>query len=183
MLAGVERRISHGLVGVEERTPDDHAKKAVTIEQLAARFLGDVEGVLGYASPKIKSLDNYRRDARTALSARILPTLGKRVAASLTSGDVERWRDALLARKLAAASVVQSLAILSKLYTWSRKVGLLECHSPVHGVERPSPAQSLDYLDGAEVARLLLRVEALGAVGVASWQAFTLFPMVASVIG
>ena len=182
MLAGIERRISNGLVGVEERTAQDYARQAITIEQLAARFLGDVDGVTGYSSPKIKSLGNYRRDARTALTARILPTLGKRAAVLLTSGDVERWRDALIQRKLAAASVVQSMAVLSKLYVWSRKVGLIACHSPAQGVERPEPAQSLDYLDGAEVKRLLTCAEAVSVVGVASWQALTLWPMVATVI-
>lgn len=181
MLAGVERRISNGLVGVEERTPEDHAKKAITIDQLAARFLGDVEGEPGYASPKIKNLANYRRNARTSFKSRIRPRFGTSAAASITTTDIERWRDDLLTRDIAEASVKQSMAHLSKLFAWSRKVGLIECHSPVQGVERPDPAQSLDYLDGVEVSRLLSHARAASAIG-ATWQTRMLWPMASTAI-
>lgn len=185
MLAAVEQRIMKGELGIPVVTEDQKAKRTITVSELAERFLGDVEDMPGYSSPKIKSLKNYRRDARTALKARILPALGTKAAVAVTSADVERLRDELLAgeeRKLAAASVVQTMAILSKLFAWGRKAGHIDCHNPVAGLERPKPSHSIDFLDRAEVGRLLAKAEDLAAVGVASWQALTLYPMVATAI-
>ena len=159
-LAHVEARIKRGLVGIPELTSAEAARAALTVADLAARFLGDVEGVDGYSTPKIKSLAVYRALARTTLKCRILPTLAKRPATSITLADVKRLRDAQLTAGLKPGSVAQTLATLSRLYTWARSAGLVDCCNPVAGCERLRSAESLDFLDKREAVALLAHVEA-----------------------
>lgn len=180
--AEVEARIARGSIGIPELTPEDRERRSLTIEELARRFLGDVEGVPGYAPPRLKHLGNYRLEARSIHKARILPALGGRAAASVKSADVERMRDDLLARGLAPASAVQALAALSKMYTWGRKVGLIDCGNPVQGVERPRAESSLDYLDAREVSALLAHVEARALTDGATYKDRMRWPMVATAI-
>lgn len=179
LLLEAEHRVQRGLMGVPTPTADELGRQALTVDDLAARFLGDVDGEPGYAPPRLKSLDGYRSDVRSHLAVRVGPHLGKRLASSVTPLDVERLRDALLAGGLAAASVMQTLAILSKVYNWARRDGLVDCANPVSGVDRPRPAPSLDYLSAPEVGRLLATARSMARFGVGSWQALTLWPMVA----
>lgn len=155
VLAEVEARVRRGQVGIVEPTPEETQRKSITIEELARRFLGEVEGDLGYAPPRIKSLHRYRGSARSIFNARVLSSLGDRAAASVTLGDVERLRDTQLADGLAAESVIHTLATLSKLYNWARRAGRIDCTNAVQGVERPPVSHSVDYLSNAEVGTLL----------------------------
>lgn len=180
VLAAAEERVKRGLVGIPDPTPEELAVRAFTVADLARRFLSEVEGVAGYAPPKIKSIKRYREDARKNF-ARLPSTFATRTASSLKMADVEQTRDELM-RKLSGASVVQVLATLSKLFNWARKVGLFDGANPAAGVERPRTAQSIDYLDAAAVGRLLATAEELAVPGVASWQALTVWPMVATAI-
>ncbi len=180
-------RVDAGRVGREVPTPESRARRTIAVRDLVARFLGDVPDAPAYAPPRIKSIKSYRRDARSIFTVRVLPALGDRAAADVTSSDVERLRDALLAPApagagLANASVVQTLALLSKLFTWSRKAGLVDCANPVSGVERPRAESSIDFLDRAEVGALLVHVADQARAGVASWQGLALAPMVATAI-
>jgi len=161
-LAAIEARIARGEVGIIEPTPEERSRKSITVRELLQRFLGEIEGVDSYAPPKIKDLDRYRRSARSVFKLWILPSVGERAAASVTTADVERLRDAQLARKSAAGRAVQTLAALSRLYTWGAKVGAIGCANPVKGCERPRTAESIDYLDAAEVGRLLAQAQAAG---------------------
>ena len=47
-----------------------------------------------------------------------------------------------------------AVAALSRMYAWGRKVGLIDCHNPVAGSERPSVEQSLEFLSRDEVTTL-----------------------------
>jgi integrase len=160
MVAAIERNLMHGTLGIEEPTDEQKAQRSITVRDLAARFLGDVEGVAGYAPPKIKNIRNYRSDARSMFKVRILPSLGAREAATIRPGDVEVLRDTL-ARDLKPASVTQTLAVLSKLYNWARRAGHIDCPNPVQGIERPRAQSSVDFWDRADVARLLGKAEEL----------------------
>src|SRR4051794_23771089 len=92
-VAEIEARIARGEVGIIEPTSEERARRTVTVSELSARFLGDVDGVAGYVSPKLKDIDNYRIEARSIHKVRILPTLGYRAATAVTMADVERLRD------------------------------------------------------------------------------------------
>lgn len=160
LLAAIERNVLGGKAGLHEPTMEEREARTVTVRQLADRFLGDVDGAPGYAPPKIKSVENYRRGARTVLT-RVLPTMGSRAAASVSLLDVERMRDALTASGLSASSVTQALAVLSKIYNWARREKLVDCANPVQGVERPRALMTVDYLTRDEAARLLAKAEEL----------------------
>lgn len=179
VLRTIEGRVERGLVGVEERTPEKLARKTITIEQIARRFLGEVKGCAGYGPPKIKDLHSYRRDARSVFKARVLPVLGPLVAASVTPKDIERFRDQLRAGGLANASVTQTLAVLSKAYNWARSEDLIECANPVAGVERLRGTESKDFLDRAEVEALLDQAEKDAHAEGATLEARVRWPMVA----
>ena len=64
-LGQIEERIAQGKVGIVEPTPAELERTTVTVRELVARFLGDVEDVPGYAPPRIKSIERYRRDAHS----------------------------------------------------------------------------------------------------------------------
>ena len=183
LLAGIERNIMAGKAGIEQPTAEQCARRTITLRDLGARFLGDVDGEPGYAPPSIKNVKNYRRDARTVLKARIVPALGSRAAASVTVGEIERFRDALTASGLSASSVTQTLAILSKIYNWARRGRLIDCANPVQGVERPRSVPTVDFLQRDEVARLLSTVEDLAAASPSfTHEARVRAPMVAAAI-
>lgn len=165
LLAEIERRIMAGKVGIIEPTQEERAKRSLTVSELGAHFLGDVEGDRGYTSPDIKDLEQYRAEARSKLDVRIVPRLGDRAAQSLRVVDVEAFRDELLAKEddggaeLSPASVKLTLAVLSKMYAWGRKVGLVDCDNPAKGCKRPRTDSSLDYLSRDEVCALLAHLE------------------------
>lgn len=157
MLNAIERNIMQGKLGIEEPTSEEQERARITVGELSDKFLTE------YAPPKIKNIRNYRMEARTIHRRRILPTLKTRAAAWVTTAEVERLRDAQIAAGLSAASVVQTLAALSKLYESARKVGYIDCANPVHGVERPRTQHSIDFLNRDEVRQLLATADALAS--------------------
>jgi len=166
MLSEIERRIMQGKVGIIEPTAEERKMRSLTIEELGAMFLGDVDGTPGYSSPDIKDLDNYRAEARSKLDVRVYPRIGKRAASSLRVVDVEAFRDELLSddvedggAALSPASVKLTLALLSKMFSWARRVGHVEIDNPVRGCKRPRTEHSVDYLSREEVQALLASVE------------------------
>lgn len=187
-LAAIEARVARGEVGIPEVTDEDRARRAeedarktITIAELVLRFLGDVEGVPGYAPPRIKSIRSYRRDARATFK-RITTVIGGRAASTITSVDVERLRDGQIAAELSAETVVHTLGKLSKLYNWARRAGLIDCANPVSGIERPRVQHSIDFLSHAEVIALLAQAAELAAVFCTPYEARVRYPMIAAAI-
>ena len=84
MLAAVEARIMKGELGIPAPTPEERARKSITVQELGEKFVAE------YASPKLKNPDEYRAEARSVLEVRVYPTLKDRPVASITSLDVER---------------------------------------------------------------------------------------------
>lgn len=145
----LEARIARGKIGIPEPTPEEKARRSITIQQLSDRFLED------YRAPRLKDRAEYVRQARSVLEKRVLPTFGALAAVDLSARDVERLRDRLLEEKYAPGSVVTTMRFVSQLFTWGHKVGLVDCGNPAQGVERPREEASLDFFDHAEVGRLL----------------------------
>lgn len=181
-LAAVKARIANGKVGIEEKTDEDRARSRITVADLVARFLGDVEDVPGYAPPRLKDVTEYRRQARSLFNARVLPAFGKCAAASIRRIDVERWRDGLTADEYSAASVEKTLTALHKLYAWAKRAELIVCENPVAGVERPRVTSTLDYPRADEVGRLLEAAERAALTDGATHEARVRWPMVATAI-
>jgi integrase len=152
-LARIRSRVLKGLRGVEEVTPEQLARKSITVAELFKKFHAE------YSSPKLKNPTEYKAEAKSVYDVRIDPVLGEQPAAKVTALAVEKMRDKLLADEYAGASVVLTLALLSKMYTWGRKAGHVDCDNPVKGCDRPDTNESIDYLDKHESARLLAHVQ------------------------
>jgi integrase len=75
--------------------------------------------------------------------------------------------------------VVRTLAYLS---AWAKRAGHIDTPNPVAGVERPRTTHSIDFLTKPEIATLLSATGRAARVGVASWQALVLRPMVTTAI-
>ncbi len=69
--------------------------------------------------------------------------------------------------------MAQTLATLSRIYTWANKVGLLACPNPIAGCERPHAVCSVDYLSRKEAGALLEHYEKLAPA---------VYPMVAAAL-
>jgi hypothetical protein len=109
-------------MGVPEKPADaEQVRGKITVRRLGERFLAE------YQRPTLASRDRYIRSARSKFKRRINPLFGSRPAASLTPDDVEGLRDALKAPPydLAGASIVQRLALLSRVYNWGNKAKVI----------------------------------------------------------
>lgn len=166
LLAAIELRISQGTVGIEQPTEEELSRRSITVKKLGEKFLAE------YANPKVKDLKAYRALAKWKV-ARISKKIGQRAAASLTVADVERFRDELLAGGLGPASTTRHLAVLSKMFAWGRKAGVLAVDSPTRGCVRPTETPSLDYLSREEVAKLLEHAEQAAPIA---------YPMIATAV-
>ena len=153
----VEARIEAGKVGVPDKTDEERRRQTITMRELAELFLE------GYAHPRLKDLHEYRRQARSLLRKHILPAIGDLPAMSIRRRDVEALRDRVLGAR-SKQTAVHVLNLLSKLLKWAVGQELIAPVNPCAGVERPSLAdtESVDYLDAAEVGRLLARAEEEG---------------------
>jgi integrase len=150
-LVEVEARIARGRIGIPEPAAD-----ALTVAALCERFLTQ------YSRPRIKDLDTYRRNARTALR-RAFSAIGSHPAEGLQRDDLLRLRSALC-RTHAPASVRVTLSYLAAVYAWA--VGLrLVTQNPLRGIERPAATTSVEFLSRDEVTQLLRTAEAGAGAG------------------
>lgn len=140
-LVEIEARIARGLVGIPEPAPP-----APTVSEVVERFLNE------YRRPKIKDIQKYRATARTALN-RVLPRLGKLRLDAVTVMHVQRVRDELLA-SFAQNSARVSMAHLGTVLGWAVRQGLI-AKNPAQGLEQPRRVESIEYLNRAEISRLL----------------------------
>jgi integrase len=141
MLLEIEARVARGEAGISERRTS-----WPTVAELIEQFLQE------YSRPKLKNLEEYRRQARSVLK-RCLPTIGQRLVSDVKPVDIVRVRTAV-SKTCASGSVRLTLAYLNTVFGWAVKDGLAP-HNPCKGVDSPTPAQSLDYLSRVEVQALL----------------------------
>jgi integrase len=80
---------------------------------------------------------------------------------SVRRRDVEVLRDRVLRGGRSKQTAIHVLNLVSKLLKWAVGQELIDPVNPCAGVERPSLAhtESVDFLDAAEVGRLLARAE------------------------
>jgi integrase len=127
--------------------------------------------------------------ARGALEARVYEVLGfgDRTASAVRHVDIDRLRDALTAggdgrKRYSASTATSTMALISKMYTWARRQGYIDCANPVSGCERPPAVRSLDYLSKLEVAKLLDAAEKHASVLCTPYEAWVRAPMCAVAI-
>jgi len=155
ILDEVEGRITAGKAGVPDKTDEERKRQTLTIRELAERFLEE------YANPRVKNLEEYRRQASSLLRRHILPALGDLPAMSVRRRDVEALRDRVLRSGRSKQTAVHVLNLVSRLLRWAVIQELIDPVTACAGVERPSlaEAESVDFLDAGEVVRLLACAE------------------------
>jgi hypothetical protein len=132
LLATIELNLTNGEQGIRELTAEEQKRARVTVRELSEKFLKE------YNPPGIKSIVEYRAEARSVHKRRILPTRRWKAAASVTRADVERLRDAQIGGgRLRPNSVSNTLRSLSPLFTWARREGHIDCANLVEGVDEP----------------------------------------------
>jgi integrase len=146
MLLEIEARVSRGEAGISERR-----LTWPTVAELLDRFLVE------YSRPKLKDIEKYRAGVRSILK-KALPLIGTLSVGTIQQSDIVKMRDTL-SRKSASGSVKNVLAALSAVFGWGVKMDLAP-RNPCKGVERPIPAQTLDFLSKEEVRRLIEAAEA-----------------------
>lgn len=152
-LAAIVANVANGRVGIYEPTEAQRDQATVTLQKLLDRFMAE------YRGPNLKDAAEYHKQTSAVFNVRILPQLGPRAAASITSVDVEKMRDDLLADDYAPGSVGFTMARLSKVYEWGKRQGLVSCDNPVKGVEYPETKATIDYLSHDEATGLLVHAE------------------------
>lgn len=148
IVAGWEERVSMGLAGIPEPTPEEQAQKQITLKDLAKRYLDE-------AAPRAKDPHGYKVQLKSYLKRRVEPYLGDRTVESLKPADVEWLRDKLVTEGYSGVSATHAICAISTVLKWGKKVGLITCEWSIRGLSLPKSIRSLDFLSKEEVARLI----------------------------
>lgn len=189
LLAVAEKRVTQGLAGIVEPvapTAEEKQRKTITVEQMGERFTEQ------FNDPEVKDATDYRMEAKSILTVRVYPAVGKRAACEVTPEDMETLRNKLL-EDYAASSVKNTLNTISKLYWWGRKQKLIDCVTPLADVKRMIKSDDDDddddaitsekYLSRTEAADLMAALEALHSHPlVASEDGAMIYPMAATAL-
>jgi integrase len=160
LLAKAEANVAEGRVGMARQPrPEELERRRVTLGTLCDRFVAE------YTNPRIKDLERYRSDVRSAFKTHVKPhRIGAAPAMELTTQQLRDFRDELLAgdesdNAPSAETVKKVLAFLGRLYNWANDQQLIDCRNPVskvgYPVDHSRVANDFDYLAAEEVARLL----------------------------
>ncbi len=154
MLIEIEARVARGKAGL----PNEPEHGNLTLKELFAVFLERVN------SPRLKDLTKYRSRLRLVLR-RIenkVPQVVRLRACDVRQVHVAQIRD-VLSRTYPNGTVRNTLSGLSAAFSWALREGLIDRH-PCRGVEQPPPPLRTDeWLDAAEIGKLLAEAERRGA--------------------
>jgi len=112
-VAEIEARVARGLIGSPEVSEDEQKAKALTVGELAQRFLKE------YNPPQLKDQAQYMSNASPMVKARLLPyPLASMAAMEVRKLHVVQYRDAL--RKSYKPSTINTtMSTLSKIFVWA----------------------------------------------------------------
>jgi integrase len=141
--------------GEEHRSP----AAALTVAELAADWLQHLESRVGHRDPRRRYSARTVALYRQRLEDRILPDLGHLAAGEVRLTDLRRLVDKLGAAGLAPSTVTNTVNIVSGLFRFGLKSGVVE-RNPVRDLDRddrPGTKRLTEprYLTAAEIERLL----------------------------
>lgn len=132
---------------------------AETVAELAADWLAHLEARVGHRDPRRRYSARTVELYRQRLAQHILPAFGSRPVTDIALADVRRLVDRLGVAGLAPSTVTGIVGILSGLFRFGIKSGLLErnCVRDLDRDDRPGVARLTEprYLTDDELARLL----------------------------
>lgn len=132
---------------------------ALSVADVSVEWLGHLEQRVGARDPKRRYSARTVALYRQRLEQHIVPTLGSRPIHEVTLRDVRRLAERLGAAGLAPSTVTGIIGILSGLFRYAVKGGVLE-RNPVRDLDRddrPGVGRMTEprYLSAAELERLL----------------------------
>jgi integrase len=135
------------------------AAAALTVAELATDWLAHLQARVGHRDPKRRYSARTVELYRQRLEQHILPAVGSRSVAEVGVSDVRRLVDRLGAAGLAPSTVTGTLGILSGLFRYAVKGGIVE-RNPVRDLDRddrPGVARLSEprYLSMDEIADVL----------------------------
>jgi integrase len=135
---------------------------ALTVAELASDWLRHLESRVGHRDPKRRYSARTVALYRQRLDDRILPELGHLPAGEVRLADLRRLVDRLGAAGLAPTTATGTINIVSGLFRFGVKSGVLE-RNPVRDLDRddrPGTKRLTEprYLTAAEIERLLARL-------------------------
>lgn len=146
--------VAHGSDPAAERTSD---RRAMTFQELAELFLADHVNVKRKPSTAALYQD--------LLSRLVLPELGKRKAAALTTGELARLH---LKMRDHPYQANRMLAVVSSVYSFAEKRKILPFGSnPVRGIEKYPEQGRERFLSIAELTRLGDALREAETIGIA----------------
>lgn len=124
----------------------------LSLFELCERFLNE------YRRPRIKDMKKYRQTARAILRQRVYThPIKDRALTALSPAICEQLRDDLQARGYQDGSVNQTLKLLSTVFRWAQRQGLVQRYNPLESVERLPDLHTPGYYTREEVLRLVAR--------------------------
>ena len=150
----LKRQIDGGADPVGEL---QEARGAATVRDLAERFLAD------YVPRRRVST---QRDYIRQIAKNILPDLGNLKVDAVTFADVDRLHRVM--SKRAPTQANRTIAVLSRMFTLAKRLGMRTGDNPVKGIERNQEHRRQRYLTPAELIRLASALNELRDQGAAN---------------
>lgn len=121
-----------------------------------------LDGFAKAGRASVKDASAYERDTRALLGHAVKRFGEHRGVDTIAVGDIEKWRDAMLAKKLARQTIANRLHRLSRAFRWAVRERLCSRRdNPVRSVELPAarrvgePLRPEAYFTAAQGRRLL----------------------------
>ena len=146
----IEARVARGLIGIPEVSAEEQKAKALTVGELAERFLQE------YSSPRLKDRKVYMGSVGPWVRKRLLPyPLASMAVVDVRKLHVAQYRDRLCQEGFKPSSVSTWLHFLSKVFTWCADSEIINIRNPCSKIELPRTAPSEKRYTRAECERLL----------------------------
>lgn len=148
-LRSILARVDAGKAGREIETPEDKAKHAITVNELAEKFHAE-------AQRDVWNLKDYRSGFMSDFNCNVRPYIGDMCAADVTRRDVAAWRDRMKADGKSTPTILRGRSAASVLWNWGLELGHLpdNAFNPIEGVTWPSYKPEAELYSEGEVARL-----------------------------
>ncbi len=149
-VAEIEARVARGQIGIPEVTAEEQTAKALTVADLAERFLQE------YDAPRLKDRAQYMSNVCPWVRARLLPyPLARLPVADVKKLHVAQYRDALRRENFKPSTINTWLHYLSRVFTWAADTEIIDVRNPCSKLERLRMTPSEQRYSLAECARLL----------------------------
>lgn len=150
-VAEIEARVARGQIGIPEISIEEQRQAAVTVGELADRFLAE------YNPPKLRNHSRYITEATHAFNGRLRSySIAGMPAAEVRKLDVVKYRDALRTKGYRPSTINQTLCRVSLLFNWALEQEIIDCKNPFDRVERMPARPSEECYTRADVERLLM---------------------------